>query len=115
MNLRRRTIQEWKQSSLVQVVIANLYNYSQYINAMRDLSNEIQRLGLLLEEQLDVRIIKYETANDLHSFDVFLRFQMEDMITENVFYFKINLNIFNINKIYDEVRVYINVKRKLEE
>ena len=31
MNLRRRTIQEWKQSSLVQVVIASLYNYSQYI------------------------------------------------------------------------------------
>ena len=99
----------------VPVEIASLYNYSQYINTMRDLSNEIQRLGLLLEEQLDVRIIKYETANDLHSFDVFFRFQMEDMITEYVFYFKINLNIFNINKIYDEVRVYINVKRKLEE
>ena len=76
---------------------------------------KIQLLGLLLEEQLDVCIIRYETANDLLSFDVFLRFQMKDMLTENVFYVGTKLSIFNVDEIYDEVRVYINMKRKLEE
>ena len=94
------------------MVIASLYNYSQYIPDLRNLSNKIQRLGLLLEEQFDVRIIRYETANDIHSF---VRFQMEDMITKNVFYLGVKLSIFNVDEAYDEVRVYINVKRKLEE
>ena len=75
---------------------------------MRNLHNDIQRLSVLLQEQLAIRIIKYETINDLLSFDVFLRFQMKDIPTGKIFYVGTKLSVFNVDEAYDVVKTYVN-------
>ena len=75
---------------------------------MRNLHNNIQRLNLLLEEQFDICIIKYETINDPLSFDAFLKFQMKNILTGKIFYIGTKLSVFNVDETYDEVKTYVN-------
>ena len=75
---------------------------------MRTLNNNTQRLSVLLEEQLAICIIEYETINDPLAFDVFLKFQMKDILTGKIFYVGTKLSVFNVDETYDVVKTYAN-------
>ena len=75
---------------------------------MRTLNNNTQRLSVLLEEQLAICIIEYETINDPLAFDVFLKLQMKDILTGKIFYVGTKLSVFNVDETYDVVKTYAN-------